>query len=161
MISIIAAVSNKNVIGNKGEIPWNLSRDMKHFATITKGHKVVMGKNTYESIVKKLGHPLPQRENFVLAKEDFDAPECKILKSIEEIFELAKNEEIFIIGGAMVYKQMVPFADKIYLTLVDIDCEGDTFFPEFNKNDYRLTSSEHVLKDEKNIYDCTFNLYEK
>lgn len=164
MISIIVAKGLNGVIGNKGEIPWKLSADLKHFAKITKGHTVVMGRKTYESIVKRLGHALPERKNIIITSQiDFKAPNCEIIQSIEQINKTFSNsaEEIFIIGGGEIYKQFLSIADKLYITEVATGCEGDAFFPAISETDWKLISSEPHKKDEKNSYDFTFQEYIK
>lgn len=158
---MIVAAAENGVIGRNNELPWRLSGDLKHFAEITKGKTVLMGVNTYNSIISQLGHPLPGRENIVLTKEV--NPEIKDvqLTSIEEVLEFAKDKEIFIIGGASVYRQMLPHTGKLYLTRVHASIEGDTSFPEISENEWRLVSSEKHTKDEKNEFDYTFLIYER
>jgi dihydrofolate reductase len=160
IISLIAAASKNLVIGNKGEIPWYLPDDFKHFAEKTKGHTVIMGQKTYESIVARLGHPLPNRKNIVLSfQADFIAPGCTVFNSIEKALDEVKEEkEVFIIGGGKVYESFLPFANKIYLTEVNLECLGDTYFPTYNKNDWEIVSSVYHPKDEKHA--CDFNFLE-
>lgn len=159
MISIIVAMAKNNVIGKNGDLPWRLSADLKHFANVTKDHDVIMGRKTYESIVKRLGHGLPNRKNIIITnQENYQAPDCLILKSIDEVVKMSanKDEEVFVIGGGEIYKQMLPFADKLYITEVSTDCDGDAFFPTINKEDWNLISSEPHQKDDKNSCDFTF-----
>lgn len=159
MISIIVAVAKNGVIGNAGDIPWNISDDLKHFSKITKGHTVVMGRKTYESIVKRLGHPLSERKNVVITSQnDFDAPGCEVLNSIDEAIKKfsSKEEEVFIIGGGEIYKQFLPLADKLYITEVSTECEGDTSFPSYSLEEWQLVSEEHHQKDDRNSCDFTF-----
>lgn len=163
MISIIVAVSKNGVIGKNNEIPWYLPDDLKHFAKITTGHTVVMGRKTFESIVKRIGKPLPNRKNIILtSQKDFQAPDCVVKSSVSEVLEIIpKDEEVFIIGGVKVYEDFLPFADKLYITEVDIDSDGDIKFPEYKKEDWIEISSEDHKKDEKNDYDFTFKIYKK
>ncbi len=158
MISIIVAMAKNNVIGKGGDLPWKLSADLKHFAKITKGHTVIMGRKTYESIFQRLGHGLPERKNIIITSQtDFKAPDCFIMPSISEtIKNLPPEEEAFVIGGGEIYKQLLPLADKLYITEVLADIEGDTFFPTYNKEDWKLISSESYKKDEKNSFDFNF-----
>lgn len=159
MISIIVAKAKNGVIGKNGEIPWNLPDDLKHFAKITRGHPVVMGRKTYESVVKRLGHPLPDRKNIVITSQgDFNAPGCVVIQSINEAIDMFadQNEEFFIIGGGEIYKQFLQFADKLYITEVDMEFEGDASFPQFNKNDWKQISALHHDKDEKHKFEFTF-----
>ena len=143
MISIIAAVAENNVIGNKNKIPWHIPEDFKHFKEVTMGHPVLMGKNTFESIMSMLGKPLPGRTNLVLAKEDFSVPEgVQIMHSLKEAFAAYRNEDLFVIGGASVYAQTMPFADTLSITHIAQSPEGDTYFPEIKKDEWRLVSEE-------------------
>ncbi|MCK5096251.1 MAG: dihydrofolate reductase, partial [Candidatus Pacebacteria bacterium] len=123
----------------------------------TAGHPVIMGLNTYKSI----GRPLPQRTNIVLSKDDEEIEGCLMAHSLEEAFDLAKenSENIFVIGGASVYEQTLPFADTLNLTLIDAEVDGDIFFPEFNHDEWKEVSREERKADEKNIYDMSFVKY--
>jgi dihydrofolate reductase len=158
MFSIIVASAKNGTIGNKGEIPWYLPDDFKYFAKITKGHTVVMGRKTYESIIKRIGKPLPERKNVVITnQENFSAPDCIVLKSIEDTVNYFKNtsEEIFIIGGSTIYNQFLPFTDKLYITEVNTEIDGDTKFI-YDKNDWNLISKENHPKDDKHEYSFDF-----
>lgn len=163
MISLIAAVSKNNVIGNKNEIPWYLPADLKHFASVTKSHSVIMGRKTYESILARLGKPLPERKNIVITRqENFNAPDCVVVNSLEEALRnIDSTEEVFIIGGEEIYRQAISLSDKLYLTEVDFVSEGNVFFPEWNKEEWRLIKSESHLPDEKNKHPYTFQEYER
>ena len=159
MISIIVAIAKNGVIGNKGDIPWYIPDDLKHFAKITKGHAVVMGRKTYESIVKRLGKSLPDRNNIVITSQnDFIATDCTVLHSVDEAIKLfsSSKEEVFAIGGSQIYEQFLPVADKIYITEVDTNCDGDTLFPSYDKNNWKILSKEHHIKDEKNKYEFDY-----
>ena len=161
MISIIVATSKNSVIGKNGEIPWYMPIDLKHFASITRGNTVLMGRKTFESITKRLGHPLPDRKTVVLTNQkDFTAPECTVVHSWEEAIEATKNENVFVCGGENIYKLALPHTDKLILTLVDTVVDGDTFF-HFNPNEWKVLSEEPHTKDEKNKFDCIFYEYEK
>jgi len=159
MISIIVAKALNNVIGKSGDLPWKLSNDLKHFATLTRGHTVIMGRKTYESIFRRLGHALPDRENIIITSQaNFKAPDCIIMSSIDEVIKLysSKPEEVFVIGGGEIYQQFFPATNKLYITEVAVECEGDTFFPTLEKDSWEMTSSEPHVKDEKNSADYTF-----
>ncbi len=161
MISIIVAKAKNSVIGKGGDIPWKLPDDLKHFAKITKSHTVIMGRKTYESIVKRLGHGLPDRKNVVITSQsDFSAPGCVVVQSVDEAIKMFSNatEEVFVIGGSEIYKQFLPIANKLYITEVSTECEGDAFFPAFEKEDWNLVSSEHHDKDDRNS--CAFTFQE-
>lgn len=139
MISIIAAVAQNGVIGDRNALLWHISEDMKHFKTLTTGHPVVMGRKTWES----LGRPLPNRTNVVITRQAVEIPGCRVVHSLEEAMALfAADEEIFIIGGAQIYAEALPRAGRFYLTRVFHDYEGDTCFPAWNEAEWRLTSSE-------------------
>ena len=139
--SIIAAITPEKVIGKKGGgLLWHIPGDMRRFKELTTGHVVVMGRKTYETI----GKPLPNRTNIIITKnKNYSAPDCLVVPSLEEALEKAKeieNNEIFIMGGGEIYKEAMPYADKLYLTLVHQSFEGDVFFPnyaEFKKEVFR------------------------
>jgi dihydrofolate reductase len=158
MISIIVAMAKNNVIGKGGDLPWRLSADLKHFAQITKGHNVIMGRKTYESIIKRLGHPLPDRKNIVITSQaDYKAPDCFVVLSITEAIEiLPPNEEVFIIGGGKIYEEFLPITDKLYITEIIAEVEGDVVFPAYKSEDWKQLSSEHHEKDEKNPFEFNF-----
>ena len=160
MISIIVAIAKNNVIGKGNELPWNLPADLNYFRTMTKGHPVIMGARTHLSI----GRLLPGRKNIVLSDDpNFKAFEGAIVvKSFEEAFEkVDENEEAFIIGGTNVYKQGLNYADRLYITEVQADVEGDILFPEFDKNEWKEISREKREKDAENVFDLDFVVYER
>lgn len=154
MISIIVACSENNVIGKDNGLIWRLSNDLKRFKALTTGHAIVMGRKTFESI----GRPLPNRRNIILSKNLESMEGCEIMRSADEVLELAKStdEELFIIGGGQVYEQFLPFADKLYLTLVHTEAEGDTFFPALNRDEWTEVTRESFKADEKNEFDYEF-----
>ncbi len=159
-INIIAAIAKNGVIGNKNSLPWHLPADLKHFAKITKPHTVIMGRKTYESIIAKLGKPLPDRTNIILTRsKNFTAPDCIITNSIEEIISL-KGEK-FIIGGEEIFRLFMPMVDRLYITEIHADIKGDAKFPEYDKSQWTEVSREDHNKDEKNEYDYSFLIYEK
>ncbi|MFE4115797.1 dihydrofolate reductase [Priestia sp. YIM B13448] len=160
MISFIFAMDKNRLIGKGNSLPWHLPADLKFFKQVTSGHPVVMGRKTHESI----GKPLPGRENIILTRNiSYDSEGCTVLNSISDIEDMAKKEkeEVFIIGGAEIYKLAFPIADRLYITTIDEEFEGDTYFPEFNESEWRLVSREKGLKDEKNPYDYYFTIYER
>lgn len=147
MISIIVAVAENGVIGDKNSLLWHLREDMVHFRTTTSGHPVVMGRKTYDSI----GRPLPKRTNVVISRDTSLAIEgCTVVHSLEEAIALFEpTEEVFIIGGAQIYTQALPLADRIYLTVIDKEYEGDTSFPEIDYSAWReISRDEHVRGEE-------------
>ncbi len=161
MISIISALANNRTIGKKNDLPWHLPADLKHFKETTTGKTIVMGLNTFKSIGSK---PLPNRKNIVLSGDmTVQVPEGVILvNSLERVLEMTKDEkEVMICGGAMVYQQFLPLADRMYLTYIDHDFDGDIFFPEFNMNDWQEVSRENHQPDEKNLYPYSFVILER
>jgi len=161
MLAIISAVAKNNVIGIKNGLPWKLSGDLKYFSRITSGKTVLMGKNTFFSIVNILGKPLPNRRNLVLSETKEGIIGAEVINNWQKVLELAKKEDIYVIGGANVYKQAIPCADRLYITEVDCSPKGDAFFPEFDKNNWELTSEDKHLKDIANEYNYTFKIYER
>jgi len=140
---IIAAVAENDVIGKDGEIPWHIPEDLEHFKEKTTGHTVVMGRKTFESLPDSF-KPLPNRQNIVLTRSDF-SPEnesVNIANSLEEAWKKSENERVFIIGGAGVYKQCMEEADKLILTEIKEEYEGDTFFPEYSKENWKEVERE-------------------
>lgn len=143
---IIAAMDEKNAIGKNGDIPWHFPEDLKHFKEKTTGHSVLMGRKTYESLPENF-RPLPERENIVLTKSDPSFNESvEIVHSLKEGYDVADNEKLFIAGGASVYEQTLGDADKMILTRVPETHDGDTFFPDWNKENWKLESKTE--KDE-------------
>jgi len=161
MISIIVAISENNAIGKQGGLLCHLPEDLKHFKTITTGHPVLMGERTYLSLPVR---PLPNRRNIVLTDNpDFQAEGVEIIHSIPEAQALTQgNEEFFIIGGGMVYRQFFPLADKLYITHIHHSWDdADTFFPEIKATEWQTISEEQHFADEKNPYNYTFVEYIK
>jgi dihydrofolate reductase len=156
MVKIIVATSKNRVIGNDNKLIWKLSSDLKRFKELTTGNPVVMGRKTFESI----GKPLPNRRNIIITRnENYEVDGCEIVSSLEEAF-LLTNNDCFIIGGGEIYKQSIEVADKIYLTLVDCELNGDTFFPEIDST-WKKISRKDFESDEKNEYRYSFIEYEK
>lgn len=154
IISIIVAMGRNRVIGIKNALPWKLPADMEHFRQLTMGKPVIIGQKTFESI----GNPLPGRTNIILTLDkDFAPPGCQVAHSIEEALEIAKDfKEVMICGGASVYKQFLPIAGRLYLTLIKEDFEGDAFFPEFDWNDWEEIERIENEPDKNNPYQYTF-----
>ncbi|WP_226681674.1 dihydrofolate reductase [Sutcliffiella horikoshii] len=158
MISIIVATDRNNLIGKDNDLPWRIPADLAYFKKITMGSTIVMGRKTYESI----GKPLPNRRNIILSRQEFHADGCETFHSLEEVQRLNKDdEELFIIGGAHIFKEALPIADLLYLTYIDEEFEGDTYFPEVNEHDWELISTEKGIKDKKNPYDYYFKKYKR
>ncbi len=154
LISLIAAMANNRVIGKENQMPWHLPADLGHFKNVTLGKPIVMGRKTYESI----GRPLPGRTNIILTRDrDYKIEGCEHAGSLEEALALLKDvEEVMIIGGGYLYSQTISQADRLYLTFIDLDVDGDTQFPEFEHLQLEEVKREKHLKDEKNPYDYEF-----
>ncbi len=159
-ISIIAAMTRDRVIGIKNTLPWKLPADMKWFRQHTLGKPVVMGRKTYESFGAR---PLPDRLNIVVTRDpNYDAGEATVATSIDDAIQKAGDvDEIMIIGGASFYEQTLPIADRMYLTKVDADIEGDAWFPDYPSDLWQQVGTQSHPADDKNAYAMTFNTYEK
>jgi len=164
MISIIVAVANNNVIGKDNTLIWHLPADMKFFKEKTSGHCIITGRKNYESIPEKF-RPLPNRTNIVITRQkNYEAPGAIVVGSIEEAIEKAKqttDNEIFIIGGAEIYKQALPYVDKIYFTKIYHEFNGDVFFPKIEPSEWKETFRTKGTIDEKNKYEHDFITFEK
>ncbi len=161
ILSAIVAMAEDRVIGKDNQLLWRLPADLKHFKTITSGHPVLMGRKTYESI----GRPLPDRTNIILTRDTrFSAPDCIIVNSAETAISMAieiDQDEVFIIGGAEIYSQLLPQTQRLYLTLVEHAFKGDTYFPILIADEWREVSREKHQKDDKNPYDYSFVVMER
>ncbi|WP_054024676.1 dihydrofolate reductase [Bacillus sp. FJAT-28004] len=156
-ITLIAAMDRNRTIGIGNKLPWRLPAEMAFFKKMTIGKTVLMGRKTFESLPK----PLDDRKNVVLTRQtDFHPEGCVIVHSIEEALEVYTDEELVVIGGADIYEQFLPFANKILLTKVEVDIEGgDAFFPIFSDLQWQLVESESRESDEKNKYAFTFQTF--
>ena len=163
-ISLIAAMTQNRVIGKNNDLPWTLPDDMKFFMKTTTGHHVVMGRKNYDSLPPKF-KPLPNRTNIVVTRQrNFEAPGCKVFHSLESAIEFLKTQndaEAFIIGGAEIYRQALPFVQRMYLTEIKTELEGDTFFPEFDRTLWKEKSRQPHPADERHAYGFDFVIYEK
>ncbi len=138
-ITVLAAVGANLVVGRGGEMPWHLPEDLAHFKATTMGHTLVMGRKTYDSI----GRPLPGRRMIVMTRQQgWHAPSVEVAHSLAEALAFAGPTDVFVIGGAEVYQQAMPFADKVMLTEVEMSPEGDAFFPTFDPAHWRETARE-------------------
>ena len=163
-ISIIVAVDENNVIGKDNALIWHLPADMKFFKDKTTGHCIITGRKNYESIPEKY-RPLPNRTNIIITRQkNYHAPGATIVGSIDEAIEKAKQtgyEEIFIIGGAEIFRQSMHLVDKLYVTKIYHSFEGDVFFPAINTKEWKETDRRKGIVDEKNKYEHDFIVYEK
>lgn len=158
-LALIWAMARNRVIGRGNILPWRLPADLAHFKAITTGHPVLMGRKTFES----LGRPLPNRINIVVSRDPGYAPAgCVVAHSLEQALDLGKQHcteakpTLFVIGGENLYTQTLLLADRLYITLVDADVEGDAWFPEFDWQEWREIDRRSLPADDKNQYGCTF-----
>ena len=154
MISIIAAEDENGVIGRNNQLIWHLPADLKRFKQLTMGHHMIMGRKTFDSI----GKALPGRTTVIITRQkDFKKEHSLVADSLKKAIELCKNDhEIFIIGGAQIFKEVISLTDKIYLTQVHHSFEGDVFFPELKTDEWKIISREDHEADEKNKYAYSF-----
>ncbi len=157
-ISLIVAMSENGVIGRGGDLPWHLSADLKRFKKLTLGHVVIMGRKTFESI----GRPLPRRRSLVLSRDPaYRAAGAEVAASLEQALAMAAAEDdVFVIGGAAVFAEALPLADRLYLTLVHAEVDGDVTFPAVDTDSWRLISTERHEADAKHAYAFSFLVYE-
>ncbi len=164
IISLIAAVSENNVIGKDNNLPWHLPTDMKYFRDTTMGHCVIMGRKNYDSIPLKY-RPLDGRTNIVVTRQkDLKAEGCIVVNTVEAALAVAKEKnesEVFVIGGADIYNQTINIADKIYYTKIHHSFEGDAFFSEIDLKKWSLISKKDFPADERNKYPFSFCVYNK
>ena len=148
--SLVVAVARNGVIGREGQLPWKLPDDMAYFRKVTMGHPVVMGRRTWESI----GKPLPGRENIVVThNRGFAAPGCRVVHSLAEAWKAAGGaDEVSVIGGTMLFEETLPIADRIHLTEVQADVPGDTYFPPFDRAEWRETEVLAHPADARHAY---------
>lgn len=161
IVSAIVAVAENGVIGNQGAMPWYLSSDFKYFKKKTLHHPIIMGRASFEAI----GRPLPKRENIIITRDLFYIVSgALIAHSIEEAMELAEQsgaDEVFIIGGAEIFRQTMGLWDRLYYTEVHMSVEGDVFFPAINWDEWVLTERKYHPKSEGDDSDCTFKVYQR
>ncbi|MDR2040378.1 MAG: dihydrofolate reductase [Bacteroidales bacterium] len=157
MISAIVAIDENNAIGYNNQLLTHLPNDLKYFKRTTLGHPVIMGRNTYESLPVK---PLPGRKNIIISKSFSEAPGSIVVSSIEDALEQCDDsEECFITGGMQIYRQMMPYVQKLYITRIHHRFEADVYFPDIDPDIWQLQSSERHETDEKHPYAYSFEVY--
>ena len=161
-ISLIAAVAENGVIGRKGQLPWRLRSDLQRFKQLTMGHTVIVGRKTWESI----GRPLPGRRSVVISRQSgYQAEGVTVVGSVEDAIATARvagDDEAFVIGGAEVYQQALPLVERLYLTYVSVEVEGDAFFkPELDMSEWVAISSEMHDADANNDHPFTFSVLQR
>lgn len=161
IVSAIVAMARNRVIGKDNQIPWYLPADLRYFKRRTLDHHIIMGRKSFQSI----GHPLPKRTNIVVTRDPFFiASNCLVARSVEEALTIALDngeEEVFIIGGGEIYRQSMQYWDRLYLTLVEAEPDGDILFPEIDLAQWKCVSSEAHHADEKNEFNYTFKVYHR
>ena len=159
MISLIAGVSENGVIGRDNQLPWRLSSDLQRFKVLTMGHHLVVGRKTFLSI----GRPLPGRHMIVLSRDAAYRPSgVQVARSLPEALDLISgDDEAFIGGGSELFKEALEHVDRLYLTIVHAEVQGDSFLPDIDAAEWEIRSSEHHLADEKNEYSSTFQMLDR
>lgn len=158
LISLIVAMDRNRLIGRDGDLPWRLPNDLKHFRRLTVGKTVLMGRRTWES----LRRPLPERDNWVLTRDPaFAAPGCRVFRSLDEVLAAHMQGELMVIGGAELYRQTLPLADRLYLTEVDAALEGDTHFPLLPAGQWCERGAESHPADDRHPYAYRFVVLER
>ena len=157
-LSLIVAMAKNRVIGSNNQMPWHLPADFAYFKKVTLGHPVIMGRKTFESI----GRPLPGRRNIVVSRNPaFRAEGVDVMTSLDAAIKACQNTEAFVIGGATLYAQALPHADRLFITEVDASPNGDTLFPSLDKNLWREITRERRKADENNIHAMQFVVLER
>lgn len=158
MISIIVAMGPNNLIGNNNELPWNYPEDLHYFKTTTTGHKVVMGRNTFESILNRLHKPLPNRENFVVTKNPlWHYSNVTVIRDFEKFLSQDHPDEVFIIGGRSIFATALPYADRLYITHIRKSYPGNVFFPDLDLSMFSLVKQN----DQNEISFCVYERIKK
>lgn len=163
-VALIWAMAENRVIGIENKMPWYLPKDLQFFKEQTMAKPVIMGRKTYDSI----GRPLPGRKNIIVSRNtDLKIPNCDVVHSLEAALEMAdahceltSTEEIIVMGGAEIYKQALPYANKLYITKVHAEVEGDAFFPEYDESQWQEVSREECKKEGTGEYDYGFYIYQ-
>jgi dihydrofolate reductase len=161
IVSLLVAASENNIIGKDNQLPWHLPNDLKYFKNLTWGMPILMGRKTFDSI----GKPLPGRKSIVITRNsDWQHEGVDVVHSIEDAIQKAESygvKEIFVIGGAEIFETSLPTANRIYLTRIHQEFEGNVFFPQLSEEDWQLTSSRYCEADEKNIYHHTYQVWNR
>ena len=161
MLSIIVAIAQNNVIGRDNQLIWHIPDDLKRFKQITTGHTIIMGRKTFESI----GRVLPNRKHIVLSKNtklNIESENVKVLDNVNMLDKyISSEEEAFVIGGDSIYKLLMPYVTKMYITRIKQDFQGDAYFPEINSKEWKIISRKPGIKNEENPYDYEYIDYER
>ncbi len=162
-ISLIVALAENGLIGRAGDLPWRMRSDLARFKTLTLEHTVIAGRKTHESIVRRVGGPLPGRRTVVVTRQaGYRAEGCSVVHSWEEALSVVRGEdEVFVIGGAEIYALALPYVDRLHLTRVGATLDGDVHFPALNPLEWRLLAAEPHASGEQDEYPWTFELLER
>lgn len=157
-LNLIVAMDKNRVIGNKNKLPWNIPKELGYVRDKTLGKTIVMGRKNFESI----GRVLPNRANVVLTRdEDYYIEGCRVLNDYKEVLELSKEEDIYIFGGSQIYDLFIPYVDRMYITVIDYEFAGDTFFPNVDMKDWEMVSKIKGDKDVNNNCDYNYYVYDR
>lgn len=157
-VALIAALANNRVIGRDNDLPWRLPQDLKRFKALTMGKVIMMGRRTFESI----GRALPGRDNFVVTRNrSFEAPGCRLFADIDAAIAAAADRDLMVIGGAEIYAQTISLAQRLYLTWVDAQIEGDALFPEFDEKQWRVLGEQQHSRDARHEFAYRFVDYQR
>lgn len=158
ILSLIAAMDKNHLIGVDNNLPWHLPADLQYFKSVTMNKPILMGRKTYDSI----GRPLPGRQNIVLTRGDVEIEGVTVVNSIDEAIAAAGDvEEVMVIGGSSIYELVLPKVQRMYLSFVEGEFEGDAWFPEFNDEDWEIMDEKKQAPDDKNAHACRFVTYER
>lgn len=158
-VSLIAAMGENRVIGYNNDIPWRLPKEWQYVKKVTMGHPIIMGRKNYESI----GRALPGRRNIILTRDQsYSAKGCEVFHTVQDVLTACEQEdEIFIFGGEQIYKLFLPFVEKMYITKIHAEFQGDTYFPEINDAEWNELSVQQGMTDEDNPYIYFYHVYER
>lgn len=158
MILIAACAGTSQVIGNHGALPWHFSCDLKFFKATTRGHTILMGRKTFDGIMAQFGRPLPDRRHLIVSRDPAYRPAVgEVFSTIQSaITALPPSEDLFVVGGQQIYEQTLPLADKIYLTRIDKDYDGDAFFPPLDLALWRLANERLEVENDVSLRFCTY-----
>ena len=158
VLSLIAAMDNNRLIGKDNALPWHMPADLQHFKSVTMSKPILMGRKTYDSI----GRPLPGRRNIVLTRSDAEIEGVTTVHSIDEAISVANDvEEVMVIGGSSIYELVLPKVQRMYLSFVDGEFDGDAWFPEFDEDEWEITEEKTLQRDEKNAHSCRFVTFQR
>lgn len=157
-LNLIWAMDRNGLIGKDNKMPWHLPAEFAYFRKVTTGHPIVMGRRTFESI----GKPLPGRTNVIVTRNpDYAPKDCLVMHSTEQVLEQFGGQPIFIIGGGQIYRAFLPYAEKLFVTVIDHEFAGDEYFPTVDWTQWQLTAEEPGTRDEKNPFDYSMRVYQR